>query len=271
MKKRHAGLVFVLITGIALGWVLKPGNEGNANQEGQALNSSVEKRRETRDGESDFNENEVSNYIQKIEELEARLGRLEPLRDQLEKQHDANTRGLRKHHEEELERLDSIVFLTPQQIESLKQVFYVREQVQSIQSRKVLALITEEEAKELLTALPSLQHPRNIFAEILDKDQMVLLQEAEYREQRENKKRGAAITVERLTKNIVLDRNQKNQLIEQYLDVHAGPSSEYSKYIAPEFEDLQVADVVKAEISLASKVLTEEQLITYIENHLNRY
>ncbi len=271
MKKRLAGLVFALVAGFVLGWLIKPQKEGNPNHEEQTLNSSIEKKHDALNREAGFPENEVSNYIQKIEDLEKRLNELIPLQDNLEMQHRNNMLGIRRSHEAELKKIDSIVFLEPQQVESLKQVFQLSEEHSYIRSKKAMALITEEEADKLLADLPPFQHFLRALPDILNENQMVLYQEAQYLEQRKNQKSRATTTVERLTKNINIDGNQENQLIEQYLDIHLGPSSEYAKYIAPEFEDLQVADVVKAEISLASKVLTESQLIAYIENHLKRY
>lgn len=270
MKKGLTGIIFALVAGFALGWLIKPQKEEHSSRDGQTLDSSIEDEHRALNGEVASSEIEVSNYIQKIEELEAQIGKLEPLRDYLEKQHQDQMRMTRKSHEEGINKIDSIVFLEPHQIASLRQIFQLREDILLIRRKKAIALLTEKEADDLLAALPSLQPTRKVLSEILSKDQMVLYQEAEYQEQRENRRRSAVTSVGRLTNSIDISRVQERQLIEQYLDVHVDPAGG-AKYIAPEFSDLQVADTIKAEISLASKVLTEEQLIAYIENHLNRY
>ncbi len=145
------------------------------------------------------------------------------------------------------------------------------EDIQNISSKRRLGLLTEEEASDQLDAFPSAQFSRDGLLEVLSEDQRILLEEAEYQERREQNRKGAELAVERLTANIEINPDQELQLIEQHVDIRSGPTSDIAKYISSEFEDLQVADIVKAEISLASKVLSEEQLIQYVENHLKRY
>lgn len=272
MNRVFAGLVFALITGFFLGWLLKPEqNEGKKLETKSSQASSIEKINNPPTGEAIYSENQASSSLREISKLSARLEKLEPMRKHHETKHQEHMNLVRKQADELLSKLDNIVFFNPRQVELVKLKLHDLEMIQGIKSKKDLGLLSEKEANELLANLPPLQDTKNWFLELLDDDQIVLFEESEYLERRKLNAKRAKLAVERLTQNIDINRNQELQLIESHTDLHSRHSSDIPKYIAHEFEDLQVGDIVKAEISLASEVLTESQLIKYIENQLKRY